>query len=366
MSRHTDKNKTSKQADKNSTKTSADKTKISKNALGNKTKAHVDKNKMSIQADKIAAYAGKNKIVRLKHTSKKKALVKPVFYSKHENLFWFQQAPKKLSLFLLHSFAIYSKQMAIHFYSNMHRLKTQNVTKEEDNVASGLSVAGLSAVKKLLLNRVCAINNVLVPSYNRRTHSISHTNSVINQNRKVSKTFGYIARKTLRFWIGLALAACYGSPVTNFANTRLKPKISNSKDPKDPKDGGYSKGTIECSLLNDSCLNLYQKPTVLLMNTIETRAAVLLWRTQMCKSLFHAKQVINHQGFQWIKQNSPLESFRLSLKYSHSHSYVKKSVKLENRASAKNSLIQDQYYPVTRYSNWVYCGSTLRLLPLQK
>jgi len=296
----------------------------------------------------------------LKHKNKSKVLIKP---KSHKRFILSQQASKKVSLLLVHSFAVYSMLIAMHLHSNTHSLETQNVASANSPV-SGLTIAGLSAVKKLLLNRVCAVNNVLVPSYNRRTHSTSHTNSVTYQHRKVSKAFGYVAKKTLRFWIGLALAACYGtSTVTSFAGTGFKPQNLSfalqsqykSQKGRDLSSKGF--------LTDHASLNLYQKPTILLVNAIETRAAVLLWRTQMCKSLFHGKQVINHQRFKRTKHDFslalPNEGFKRKPTLSHSYDH---HTSVKNPQRLKHNNVQNQYYPVTRYPNWVYCGSTLRLL----
>lgn len=249
----------------------------------------------------------------------------------------------------------------------------QTMVSEANYSISDVTIAGLSAVKKLLLNRVCAVNNVLVPAYNRRSHSTSHTNAVTYQHRKVSKTFGYIAKKTLRFWIGLVLATCYGetTTMTNLVNTPYKPNNlsfalhSAHKSKHNDLDFGQAKVVSE-----GLRLNLCQKPTILLADAIETRAAVLLWRTQICKSVFHARQVINHEGFKCSKQDFLLELSLLPLNLNkqthqvsttnyHSLGYVNQWAELQPNLNSTNR--QSIYYTVTGYSNWVSCGSALRL-----
>lgn len=227
----------------------------------------------------------------------------------------------------------------------------------------GLNVAGLSAVKKLLWHRVCAVNNVLVPGYNRRSHSKSHTNSITYQHRKLSKTFGYIAKKTLRFWIGLVLATCYGDTAVNaHTNTKfpfpfiLQCELKSVVPRQEHVDLNVNKYGV-----NSARLNFCQKSTPLLVNTIETRAAVLLWRTQMCKSVFHARQVINHEEFKCKWQNVVPLNKGCCLKL---RPYDQNKTQFDNVNNVKlkcyNTMHQNVYYTVKPYSNWVYCGTTLR------
>ena len=198
---------------------------------------------------------------------------------------------------------------------------------------------GLSGFKKLLFNRVCAINNVLVPAYNRRTHSINHTNTVLNQLRKLSRTFGYISENTLGFWLASLLSVCYD--VTG-KHDLLTAKLQFKNDVKTEflaVQTKYANGKTQSKhkLNNKQALNTSKKSCALLINAIETRTDHLFWRAHMCKSVYHAKQTVNHRKFKFVKLNK--------------QTALNPVIKYINKTN---------YFQITGLCSWISVGGALR------
>jgi hypothetical protein len=57
-----------------------------------------------------------------------------------------------------------------------------------------------------------------MPNLNRSLHAHSHSMQIQNQMRNLSKTFGYINQKTLRFWVAEALLNKNYFPLTHLLN----------------------------------------------------------------------------------------------------------------------------------------------------
>jgi hypothetical protein len=84
--------------------------------------------------------------------------------------------------------------------------------------------ACLSGFKKSLFNRIHVNNYRLEPIYNRRKHGISHYILLNNQYAKLSKSFGYLSKRKIDFFIGKTLKKTYNS-LTDFKSGRPMPYL---------------------------------------------------------------------------------------------------------------------------------------------
>lgn len=90
--------------------------------------------------------------------------------------------------------------------------------KSHKNIYHMWNCVHLSDFKKNLFSKASFLNDQLMPNLNRSLHAHSHSMQIQNQMRNLSKTFGYINQKTLRFWVAEALLNKNYFPLTHLLN----------------------------------------------------------------------------------------------------------------------------------------------------
>lgn len=148
--------------------------------------------------------------------------------------------------------------------------------------------ASLIGFKKSLYNRIKINNYRLEPAYNRRKHSISHYILLNNQYSKLSKSFGYMSKNKIDFFIGAALKKTY----KNFGLNCIK---SNRAIPH-------------------------------LVTLIETDSSPILYRNMFSNSLAQSKHVLRHRLTQRNKAYVFILGYLSNYKTKITHNYTSKSM----------------------------------------
>ena len=178
----------------------------------------------------------------------------------------------------------------------------------------------LTGFKKLLFNRVSAHKGVLVPAYNRRKYGRSHGLLIQNECAKLSKTFGYISLKTLNFWLAQTLACTYGEQVFN------KSKQKHLKNETKPCKTPSSKFNETLNFLSSNKVGTKGSPLAKFTFALETQSEILLWKAQISRSFYQAKQFLTHQKG-CASEVKPVVALWLKLKFVEKTGVFKPSVR---------------------------------------
>jgi len=182
----------------------------------------------------------------------------------------------------------------LHFFKwftttqNLNFLLIKKLFSNTNQISMLKGEASLIGFKKALYNRIKINNYRLEPAYNRRKHSLSHYILLNNQYSKLSKSFGYLSKNKIDFFIGAALKKTYKNFDPNFIK-------SNRAIPH-------------------------------LVTLIETDSSPILYRNMFSNSLAQAKHVLRHRLTQRNKAYVFILGNLSNYKTKITHNYTSKSM----------------------------------------
>jgi hypothetical protein len=210
------------------------------------------------------------------------ALGKEGLRGKRNQKLWFKQLPLKKHQCTLSPF----------FVLNSNGTKSFSISQGPQEEFNSSCVG----FKKQLFFRVRVFHEGLMPAFDRRKHSHSHAMLLENPVRNLSKTFNYVKKQTLRFWVAEALMGSTGA-----VNNSFKQKNSFKQNSFKQKNSFWK-----------------YFPTAHLVNNVESQYKVLLWRHAFTVSLNHAALSVRHS-------------------YNKNNTNTKKSTNTKKRKSGSNS-----------------------------
>nr|YP_010733800.1 ribosomal protein S4 [Gayralia brasiliensis]YP_010733829.1 ribosomal protein S4 [Monostroma nitidum]WEG93071.1 ribosomal protein S4 [Gayralia brasiliensis]WEG93100.1 ribosomal protein S4 [Monostroma nitidum] len=142
----------------------------------------------------------------------------------------------------------------------------------QGNLKPSSTVTGF---KKFMYNSVKLSQNQLQPNYNRRKYNHSYYNQTLKEITRLSRIYGYLSRNQIKNYCGFTVKP------TRYANSRtsLLKKINLPEK--------VNKKVKTKTLLKN--IN-YNRPIPKLVNFLESRLDVIIWRNQLSTSIRSARQ----------------------------------------------------------------------------